>query len=158
MCFVSPPSRGLPDGKSLSFASPKESNQRKGAPNIRPIPAVLATGGTKTNRPMARFRARWAHGFGLGPPVAPLLGVEYTGTPLGRMLDRFAIWFRGFECEHPSYFVVRAVIPTAIMYKRIHREDSTTCMRVHQMTKCSIEKLCARRFVKKRSASRLCGS
>ena len=36
-------------------------------------------------------RAQWAHGAGLRPRVAPLLGVEYTGTPFGRNLDRFAM-------------------------------------------------------------------
>jgi len=77
----------LPDGKSLSFASPKESNQRKGDPNIRPDPAVLATRGTRTNRPkVALTRNQWAHGAGLGPGVAPLLGGEYTGTPSGPIL------------------------------------------------------------------------
>jgi hypothetical protein len=45
----------------LLLALPK-SNQ-KASPGPRLFPAVLATGGTKTNRPMARCRARWAHGF-----------------------------------------------------------------------------------------------
>jgi hypothetical protein len=76
----------------LPFRFTKKVTQ-KGDTNIRPFPAVLARGGTKTNRPMARYRARWAHGFGLGPPVAPLLGVEYTGTPFERKLDRFAMEF-----------------------------------------------------------------
>jgi hypothetical protein len=56
----------------LLLALPK-SNQ-KASPEPRLFPAVLATGGTRTNRPMARYRARWAHGAGLRPPVAPLLG------------------------------------------------------------------------------------
>ena len=80
--------------------------RQKGDPNIRPDPPVLATGGTKTNRPRARCRARWAHGFGLGPPVAPLLGVEYTGTPSDGFLiaSRWGLWEPG--CEHPGYVAI----------------------------------------------------
>ena len=36
-----PPGRGLPGGKSLSFASPKESNQRKGDPQSGPLRGSL---------------------------------------------------------------------------------------------------------------------
>ena len=89
-CFVSPPARSVAARGQSPFCFAKKVTQ-KGDPNIRPDPPVLATGGTKTNRPMARCRARWAHGFGLGPPVAPLLGVEYTGTPREPILDRSAM-------------------------------------------------------------------
>jgi hypothetical protein len=44
------------------------------------FPPVLATGGTRTNRPkVALTRNQWAHGAGLRPPVAPLLGAGVTG-------------------------------------------------------------------------------
>ena len=60
------------------------------------VAPVLATGGTRTNRPkVALTRNQWAHGAGLRPRVAPLLGVEYTGTPFERTFDRFAIRFTG---------------------------------------------------------------
>ena len=57
----------MPQGSHfLCFA--KESNQRKATPGIRLIPAVLATRGTRTNRPkVALTRNQWAHGFRLGP-------------------------------------------------------------------------------------------
>ena len=91
-CFVSPPARSLAARGQLPFCFAKKVTQ-KGDPDIRPDPAVLATRGTRTNRPMARCRARWAHGAGLRPRVAPLLGVEYTGTPFERIFDRFAMGF-----------------------------------------------------------------
>jgi len=48
---------------------------KKASPEPRLFPAVLATGGTRTNRPkVALTRNQWAHGAGLRPPVAPLLG------------------------------------------------------------------------------------
>ncbi len=77
----------------LPFCFAKKVTQ-KGDPNIRPDPAVLTTRGTRTNRPkVALTRNQWAHGAGLRPRVAPLLGVEYTGTPFERIFDRFAMGF-----------------------------------------------------------------
>ena len=94
-CFVSPPARSVAARGQLPFCFAKKVTQ-KGDPNIRPDPAVLATRGTRTNRPkVALTRNQWAHGAGIRPRVAPLLGVEYTGTPFGPMLDRFAIGFTG---------------------------------------------------------------
>jgi hypothetical protein len=44
--FTGPPTvgRGLPGGKSLSFASPKESDQRKGDPDIPEFPEIEPAG------------------------------------------------------------------------------------------------------------------
>ncbi|MBI5438087.1 MAG: hypothetical protein HY936_03940 [Nitrosomonadales bacterium] len=36
--------RGLPGSKLLSFASPKESSQRKGDPGLPPLRGVLSSG------------------------------------------------------------------------------------------------------------------
>ncbi len=70
-------SRGfVPAAESLSFASPKESNQRKGDPAARvpPLrcgqPAVLASGGVRANSPAAQTCAA------LFPPEAALLGAR----------------------------------------------------------------------------------
>jgi len=93
------PSRGLPDSKSLSFASPKESNQRKATPIFALILRCSQRAGPAQIARWRANRARWAHGAGLGPRVAPLLGVEYRGTPLGRILDRFAMRFTGSRCK-----------------------------------------------------------
>ncbi len=50
---------------------------KKASPGPRFCLAVLASGGTRTNRPkVALTRNQWAHGAGLRPPVAPLLGAE----------------------------------------------------------------------------------
>ena len=55
------------------LALPKST--QKASPEPRLFPVVLATGGTRTNRPkVALTRNQWAHGAGLRPPVAPLLG------------------------------------------------------------------------------------
>ncbi len=53
----------------------------KGSPRTPLFPVVLATGGTRTNRPkVALTRNQWAHGAGLRPPVAPLLGAGRRGV------------------------------------------------------------------------------
>ncbi len=144
-CFVSPSARSLAARGQLPFCFAKKVTQ-KGDPKIRPDPAVLATGGTKTNRPMARCRARWAHGFGLGPPVAPLLGVEYTGTPSDGCLIALRWGLREPGREHPGYVVACAVIPVEIRYKRVPLRNSTTCVMGWQMTMCAIKRLYARRL------------
>ncbi|MGB9130460.1 MAG: hypothetical protein WCB97_12500, partial [Thiobacillus sp.] len=43
--------RGLPGGKSLSFASPKESNQRKGDPDRPEFPKIKRVGWAAKNSP-----------------------------------------------------------------------------------------------------------
>jgi len=43
--------QGLPGGKSLSFASPKESNQRKGDPDIPEFPKTEPAGRAAKNSP-----------------------------------------------------------------------------------------------------------
>jgi hypothetical protein len=75
---------------------------------------------------------------------------ESTGTPFGRMLDRFAMGVREPGCEHPGYVVAREVMSTTIRYKRVCRQNSSTCTRAQQMRKCSIKKLYARSVVKTR--------
>src|SRR5215207_8880800 len=56
-----PASRGLPGGNSLSFASPKESKQRKGDPAVC-VPPLLTlrreTCGARQKRGLARTRLR----------------------------------------------------------------------------------------------------
>jgi hypothetical protein len=43
--------RGLPGGKSLSFVSPKESNPRKGDPDIPEFPKIEPAGRAAKNSP-----------------------------------------------------------------------------------------------------------
>ncbi len=50
--------RGLPDSKLLSFASPKESNQRKGDPGLPPLRGALAQPQTSGAAQLARSAAR----------------------------------------------------------------------------------------------------
>jgi len=52
-CFAGPliVGRGLPGGKSLSFVSPKESNPRKGDPDIPEFPKIEPTGRAAKNSP-----------------------------------------------------------------------------------------------------------
>ncbi len=71
--------RGLPGGNSLSFASPKESKQRKGDPGccVPPLrygqPAVLGSGGVSLNS----LRSNNAIPY---PPEPPLLGASTRGN------------------------------------------------------------------------------
>ena len=53
-----PPARFVAARASHFSCFAKKSNQKKATPTIRLIPAVLATRGTRTNRPMARKSAR----------------------------------------------------------------------------------------------------
>jgi hypothetical protein len=59
-CLFSKP--GLGPAAELLFGIAQKVT-KKASPGPRLFPPVLATGGTKTNRPMARCRAQWAHGF-----------------------------------------------------------------------------------------------
>ncbi len=89
--FVSPPERFVAARASHFSCFAKKSNQKKATPifalflrcSQRARPAQIAR--RRANR------AQWAHGAGLRPRVAPLLGVEYTGTPFERSIDRFAM-------------------------------------------------------------------
>ena len=80
MCFLRRAAgRGLPGGNSLSFASPKESKQRKGdpgccVPSLRyGQPAVLGPDGVKNNSPSAQTS------FCPDPSGPPLLGASTRG-------------------------------------------------------------------------------
>jgi hypothetical protein len=75
--------RGLaPEGESLSFASPKESNQRKGDP----VATLLLRSSLSTevderdSCPFANMRHPCRIPHGLFPPKAPVLGAAY-GSP-----------------------------------------------------------------------------
>jgi|GEM_PF-1367496 len=86
-----PPARFAAARASHFSCFAKKSNQKKATPGIRLFPAVLATRGTRTNRPtVALTRNQWAHGAGLRPRVAPLLGAHPWG-PVELTLDRFAM-------------------------------------------------------------------
>ena len=71
-------------GQSLSFASPKESNQRKGDPDIRPDPRFEA----KTSRgpKLAALKQRTA-----SSTFSLQISGSNNGDPVGRVFDRFAI-------------------------------------------------------------------
>jgi hypothetical protein len=59
-------------------------------------------------------RAQWAHGAGLRPRVAPLLGVEYTGTPSNVFLIASRLGLQEPGCEHPGYATatIAIMVPT----------------------------------------------
>jgi hypothetical protein len=66
---------GVAGGKSLSFASPKESNQRKGAPDIPEFPKIKRGGWAAKNSPRPIvfnfvFRGRGSNTFAADPPAA----------------------------------------------------------------------------------------
>ena len=72
---LSPPDRGEPGGSSLSFASPKESNQRKGDPQSG---SLRATCGARTGR--GHVQTRFAQtSTRPDPPNSPLLSPARTG-------------------------------------------------------------------------------
>ena len=68
----------------LCFA--KESNQRKATPTFALILRCSQQAGDTGHRTDATLRVGKCDAVPLGPPVAPLLGVEYTGTPSDQIL------------------------------------------------------------------------
>ncbi|MHB8825030.1 MAG: hypothetical protein ACYC5T_09370, partial [Thiobacillus sp.] len=65
--------RGLPGGKLLSFASPKESNQRKGDPDSPEFPKIKRVGWAAKNSPRLGcfdfvFCGRGSNTFAADPP------------------------------------------------------------------------------------------
>jgi len=75
---------------------------KKASPTPRLFPAVLATCGTRTNRPMARKYARG--GLMVQVYNRPLLRSSARANGAFRSnIDRFAIRLREPGCEHPSY-------------------------------------------------------
>jgi len=83
-----------PRGASHFSCFAKKSNQKKATPIFALFLRCSQRAGPRKIARWRANRAQWAHGFGLGPPVAPLLGVEYTGTPFERNIDRFAIVYK----------------------------------------------------------------
>jgi hypothetical protein len=74
--------RGLaPEGELFSFASPKESNQRKGDPIAAKAPVLLAFDGADRRGflPLDRRTSSMKRPFGLFPSKAPVLGAA-NGT------------------------------------------------------------------------------
>ena len=63
--------RGEPGGSSLSFASPKESNQRKGDPVRRPFAALRARCGAREKR--GHVQTRFAQTSTCPDPLCPVL-------------------------------------------------------------------------------------
>ncbi|WP_296749395.1 hypothetical protein [Thiobacillus sp.] len=66
--------RELPGGKSLSFASPKESNPRKGDPDIPEFPKIKRVGWAAKNSPRLAvfnlfFCRRGSNTFAADPPA-----------------------------------------------------------------------------------------
>jgi hypothetical protein len=75
---------------------------KKASPTPRLFPAVLATCGTRTNRPMARKSARG--GLMVRVYDRPLLRSSARADgAFGSNIDRFAIRLREPGCEHPGY-------------------------------------------------------
>ena len=69
----------------------KKSNQKKATPGIRLIPPVLATRGTRTNRPMARKSARGGLMVRVYDRALLRSSGRIHGDPVELILDRFAI-------------------------------------------------------------------
>ena len=63
--------RGEPGGSSLSFASPKESNQRKGDPVRRPFASLRVHCGARSKRGLAQ--TRFAQTSASPDPLCPVL-------------------------------------------------------------------------------------
>ncbi len=75
---------------------------KKASPTPRLFPAVLATCGTRTNRPMARKYARG--GLMVQVYNRPLLRSSARANGAFRSnIDRFAMRLREPGCEHPGY-------------------------------------------------------
>ena len=80
----------MPQGSHfLCFA--KESNPKKATPGIRCFPAVLATRGTRTNRPKARKSARSGLMVRVYDRASLRSSGRIHGDPVEPMLDRFAM-------------------------------------------------------------------
>ena len=84
-----------PRGASHFSCFAKKSNQKKATPTIRLIPAVLATRGTRTNRPMARKSARGGLMVRVYDRALLRSSGRIHGDPFELMLDRFAITITG---------------------------------------------------------------
>ena len=83
-----PPARSVAARGQLLFGIAQKVT-KKASPYTPLHPAVLATGGTRTNRPDAALtRSHWAHGATLGPPVAALLRANQWGP--GVVVDLMA--------------------------------------------------------------------
>ena len=80
----------MPQGSHFLCVA-KESNQRKATPGIRLFPAVLATRGTRTNRPMARKSARSGLMARVYDRALLRSSGRIHGDPVEPMLDRFAM-------------------------------------------------------------------
>ena len=80
-----------PRGASHFSCFAKKSNQKKATPGIRLIPPVLATRGTRTNRPMARKSARGGLMVRVYDRALLRSSGRIHGDPVELILDRFAI-------------------------------------------------------------------
>jgi hypothetical protein len=77
--------RGLPGGKLLSFVSPKESNQRKGDPDIPEFPKTEPAGRAAKNSPhLAVFNWFFVGGAQTPSPLIRPAGSVFDGPVRGR--------------------------------------------------------------------------
>jgi hypothetical protein len=90
-----PASRGLPDSKSLSFASPKESNQRKGDPGESLISCGARVRRASHKSPDGALTARGGLMVRRLDRLPLRSSERIHGDPVEQILDRFAMGFMG---------------------------------------------------------------
>jgi len=90
---------GVAGGKLLSFASPKESNPRKGDPNIPEFPKIKRAGWAAKNSPRLVvfyliFCGRGSNTFAADPPDA----LDLRRVCKGKNVKTRAVMTGRFEC------------------------------------------------------------
>ena len=107
-----------PRGASHFSCFAKKSNQKKATPIFALVLRCSQRAGPAQIARWRANRAQWAHGAGLRPRVAPLLGVEYTGTPTGGFLIASRWRFTGTRMRASGFFGTNVEITGAAQLYR----------------------------------------